>query len=290
LTSFLNAVGVLVEEEPGFVYVDVRSENIAHFLHEQLQYLYIMLSARDCSDLTVVVNSDRPWILESTRAVASAFGCDTQFARNIVHRKGADFLFGSPRIFSIDALLGIRRAIYEAHGLALTKPVSKRLLYTRSDAFRRRLLDSSRIDRYFDAVVHEMPRTFEEQLRMFSDVSHFVSVEGAHMTNVVLMRPSARVLSLQVHKENSWPKMFGLSAVVQEFNCAHVIGDQLVAPTLELGEVSDVKNARKLRGEAEGYIDFDVKVDEHVQSVVSSWLDLNAAGGRPHTHVGDDLS
>ena len=38
------------------------------------------------------------------------------------------------------------------------------------------------------------------------------------MTNIAFMRPNAKVLSIQMNKQNSWPKIFKLNNMIENFD------------------------------------------------------------------------
>ena len=84
------------------------------------------------------------------------------------------------------------------------------MLYTRLDAFRRRMASWDILAPLFDVVVHDLTTlSFEDQFRLLSDASHFVAPEGAYFTSTVVMKPSARVLDIGTVKPSSWAELFG---------------------------------------------------------------------------------
>ena len=47
-------------------------------------------------------------------------------------------------------------------------------------------------------------------------MTHFVTIEGAHLTNILFMNPNAKILIFSPIK-NSWQLEFGTSRIVNKF-------------------------------------------------------------------------
>ena len=90
----------------------------------------------------------------------------------------------------------IRRNAWAIAGVNRTN-AAWRVLYPRTDANYRRLLDPTKITCHFDEVVHSMSLPFFEQVRIFARSSLFVTVCGAATTNIIFMPPSAVVIAVQ---------------------------------------------------------------------------------------------
>ena len=58
--------------------------------------------------------------------------------------------------------------------------------------------------------------SFEEQVKIFMKTSHFVTTEGAHLTNIIFMNKNAQILDI-CNTYNSWQKMFGTSNLIKHF-------------------------------------------------------------------------
>jgi len=58
---------------------------------------------------------------------------------------------------------------------------------------------------------------FEKQVKLFMKCSHFVTIEGATVTNIIFMNKRAKVLVISP-TNNSWQLMFGTSFAVNLFN------------------------------------------------------------------------
>ena len=59
--------------------------------------------------------------------------------------------------------------------------------------------------------------SFEKQVRLFMKCSHFVTIEGANITNIIFMNKQSQVLVISP-ANNSWQLMFGTSYAVNSFN------------------------------------------------------------------------
>lgn len=252
--------------------VDVQNENIAHFVHEQLQYLWIALETNRFRQVSVYVSSGQEWIREVTRAVAAYFGVDFLTKKPPrVYWKWINVYPGKPVLYRPSDLLMVREAVFRHFGV---HPSSKRkvVLYTREDTARRRMLNSDILSDLFDVVVRRLDIPFKEQLSIFSGATHFVAPEGAHMTNLILLPSGARVLSLQVGRPNSWPLMFGSSCLVERFDASTTIVDEVRDPrnfrdACEVG----VYNEAKVRKDVE--LDADIVVDDRIKRIVEAFLD-----------------
>ncbi len=134
---------------------------------------------------------------------------DTKFCkydRNI--GKDADFM----EIINI-----IKCATLKKYSLQNNNSVYK-VLYLRNDSSRRRMICyNGELDHLFDEVVVDMgSKTFEEQVKLFNKTTHFVTIEGAHMTNILFMNSNTKILIFSP-TNNSWQKMFGTYKLVKYF-------------------------------------------------------------------------
>ena len=92
-----------------------------------------------------------------------------------------------------------------------------RVLYGRFDCNTRKLLNINNIINKFDLIINDMSKlSFEEQVKIFMKTSHFVTTEGAHLTNIIFMNKNAQILDI-CNTYNSWQKMFGTSNLIKHF-------------------------------------------------------------------------
>ena len=71
-----------------------------------------------------------------------------------------------------------------------------KVLYTRSDCNKRQLLNYQLVIPLFDQVIENMNIDAEEQIKIFQKATHFVTVGGANLTNIIFMNKSAKVLDI----------------------------------------------------------------------------------------------
>lgn len=114
-----------------------------------------------------------------------------------------------------DIMLTIRRIVQQEFQAVNTR---SKILYFRNDAPRRKMQGySGSIDHLFDKVVTNMAEmSFEEQVILFMGCSHFVTIEGAHLTNIIFMTGNAKVLDITPHY-NSWQVKCGHSRFISHF-------------------------------------------------------------------------
>lgn len=186
--------------------------------------------------------------------------------------KNIDLLPGKPKILLPGELPSIRNIIYSQLGIKSSQPDLK-ILYTREDAFRRRILNSPEIADLFDVVVDNLEIPFSQQVQLFSRASHFVAPEGAHMTNLIVMNPAASVLSLQVEQHNSWPEMLGTSSLVRSFDTSTTIVSGLKPPCTSKSSPLGAKTSQSLNVASLREIgDMDIVANKHLRDVIRFFL------------------
>ena len=113
----------------------------------------------------------------------------------------------------------IRTSVFNYYKLEenIDRP-SYKVLYFRDDASRRKMMNySNDLNHLFNEIVVDMgSKTFEEQVRLFHKSTHFIKIDGAHLTNILFMNPSTKILVFSPIK-NSWQVMFGTSRLVNHF-------------------------------------------------------------------------
>ena len=67
-------------------------------------------------------------------------------------------------------------------------------------------------------------KTFEEQVRLFHKTTHFITIEGAHLTNILFMNHNSKILIFSPVR-NSWQEMFGTSKIVSYLEIITTGGD-----------------------------------------------------------------
>lgn len=202
--------------------------NIGHFLHDILFHA-IVEYIKDNSIKWVLDNDLSDWEYNITKCVIDHLhidfeinntGIDTPFVkydRNIKNNKH----------FS-DVIQIIRTSVFNCYKLEeknIDRP-SYKVLYFRDDASRRKMMNhNNELNHLFDEFIVDMgSKTFEEQVRLFHKTTHFVTCEGAHITNIIFMNPSTKILVFSP-THNSWQEMFGTSRCVKHFEIETTGGD-----------------------------------------------------------------
>ena len=213
------------------------NSNIGHFLHQELQYLLDLIFKNDQSIeifLPNYISTDNQYrwhygifnILKNKNDK-----CTIIFTNNIptdCHIINS----GHPMIIDIAYIEYLRKIVFEYYSIPCdTELKPYKVLYTRThDTDRRHLLNSNCVKNNFNLIINSLNISFEEQVRLFSKLTHFVSVEsGAHFVNIMFMQPSAKVMNIltrtdfstadnRIEKYDSWQCRFGTSKLIKEFN------------------------------------------------------------------------
>ena len=92
-----------------------------------------------------------------------------------------------------------------------------KVLYTRQDSDKRRLLDYDKIIEHFDEIITNMDVDTFTQIKLFQNISHMVTIGGAALTNIVFMKKEAKVLDIYVNSIKSWCPRYGLDKIVNKY-------------------------------------------------------------------------
>ena len=190
--------------------------NIGHFFHENLFYA-IEAYLRDPTTQWILHNELTEWERGITLMCAKHLGIAyaVEDLTGYGYRSLQRNISLSPYFRKI--LKIVKDAAEKEFPDAKFQP-KYRVLYFRDDASRRRMRGYARqLHKYFDEVVYNMAAySFEDQVRLFMRCSHFVTVEGACLTNVIFMDNRAKVLDIST-TDNSWQMMFGTACCVGSF-------------------------------------------------------------------------
>ncbi|HEX8559440.1 MAG TPA: glycosyltransferase family 61 protein [Pyrinomonadaceae bacterium] len=104
----------------------------------------------------------------------------------------------------------LRDFVLAGCGVPADAPASERVYVSRGRAPKRKLANEREavgvLEEFGFRVVHFEEHTFAEQVRLAASASHLVSNHGAGLTNILFMRPGARVLELrrEGERERNW--------------------------------------------------------------------------------------
>jgi hypothetical protein len=210
--------------------------NIGHFLHQQLQYLiHLLFTQKDSIILFlppyITMQNEYRWHYGILSVMEKK---NDKFSLLITEEKEKDvdriISPGHPMIIDLSYITYLRDITFSFFSIDINEKNKKNyVLYTRQgDTNRRHILNSEAIKDHFDTVLISMNMSFEEQVKCFSKMTHFVSVEsGAHFVNIMFMKPNSRVMNILTRTEflddrkesyDSWQVRFGTSSLIEEFN------------------------------------------------------------------------
>lgn len=198
---------------------NVSERNIGHFFHEQLFHA-IDIFLEDNTVKWILLGSDfNKWQEGFTKLMAKYLNIeivkdDASITNKIKVLTSQKNLRKSANYHKILEL--VQEAIHKEYP-EIEYNGNYKVLYFRNDANRRKMTGyQNQLDKYFDKIIYNMDISFEEQVKLFMNCSHFVTIEGAHLTNVLFMNKKAKVLDISP-MNNSWQEMFGTSICVDTF-------------------------------------------------------------------------
>ena len=188
--------------------------NIAHFFHECFFYA-LKAYIQNPMVIWILGTNLSEWELEFCKVCIKHLGIFYRYEDLGNHRTNLGIQINNDPSFQPVMDL-IQTVIQTEYGL-FSGPY--KVLYLRDDASRRKMIgyDGS-LNTLFDCIITDMSQlSFEDQVKLFMKTSHLVTIEGAHLTNIVFMNKHAKILSMTPHK-NSWPSMFGTSRCIHTFH------------------------------------------------------------------------
>ena len=190
--------------------------NIGHFFHENLFYA-LDAYIKNKQIKWILCKKLKEWELQFTLLCIKHLNIDYEYSDLTGYRSGMPFnISKNPNLFYI---LDLIQTIIKKEYSDATFDENYKVLYFRNDAQRRRMIGyDNKLDGYFDEIVYNFnSMSFEKQVRLFMKCSHFVTIEGANLTNIIFMNKKARVLDISP-TNNSWQLMFGTSYAINMFN------------------------------------------------------------------------
>tara|TARA_B100001093_G_C26758127_1_gene984396 strand:+ start:778 stop:1500 length:723 start_codon:yes stop_codon:yes gene_type:complete len=201
--------------------------NIAHFLHDVL--FHGIVKYIDNNSIKWILDNDlSDWEYNITICIIEHLhinfeinntGIDTKFIktnRNIKNHK-----------YYIQVMEIIRTSVFNKYNIIeKSNKISYKVLYFRDDTTRRKMLNyNNDLNHMFDEVITNMgSKSFEDQVKLFNKTTHFVTIEGAHLTNIIFMNSNTNILVFSPIF-NSWQVMFGTSKLVNNFEIKTTGGD-----------------------------------------------------------------
>jgi hypothetical protein len=190
--------------------------NIGHFFHENLFYA-LDAYIKNTKIKWILCKTLKEWELQFTLLCIKHLNIDYEYGDLTGYRSGLSFnISKTPTFFYI--LYLIQSIIKKEYPDEIFNGNYK-VLYLRNDAQRRKMIGyDNKLDSHFDEIVYSFnDMSFEKQVRLFMKCSHFVTIEGANITNIIFMNKQSQVLVISP-ANNSWQLMFGTSYAVNSFN------------------------------------------------------------------------
>tara|TARA_Y100000741_G_C18249873_1_gene556912 strand:+ start:1156 stop:1890 length:735 start_codon:yes stop_codon:yes gene_type:complete len=209
--------------------------NIAHFFHDNLFHAIVKYIENN-SICWILDNDLSDWEYQITKILIDYLNINYKINDSISEtpfpkaQLGAKFdrNIRKSKYFN-NVIKIVRSAVFNKYNLERTdnNPLSDyKVLYFRNDASRRKIenYDNNLNDMFDEIVIDMATKTFEEQVKLFNKMTHFVTIEGAHLTNILFMNPNAKILIFSPIK-NSWQLMFGTSMLVNKLEIITTGGD-----------------------------------------------------------------
>ena len=191
--------------------------NIGHFFHD---ILFHTIGEYIINDQIIWVLDDNlsEWEKNFTMIMINYLKIDYKIVKNTTNPRPRNNRNIKIHKHYTSIMKLIREAISNKF-IHVVKPTpSYKILYFRNDASRRKMINyNNELDKYFDEIIVDMScKTFEEQAALFIKASHMVTIEGAHLTNILFMDSNSKILVFSPMK-NSWQKMFGTADLINQF-------------------------------------------------------------------------
>jgi hypothetical protein len=190
--------------------------NIGHFFHEYL-FNAILAYIRNNNIIWVLSNNLREWELKFCLLMIKYLNIKYEYSDLGDYRiKLNTFNIKQHREF--EYIMNLINKIINTEYHYIQYSDNYKVLYFRNDATRRKMIGyNGELNDYFNEIIYDMSNlSFENQVQLFMKCSHFVTIEGAHLTNVIFMNKNAKILDI-TPTNNSWQLMFGTSKCVKIF-------------------------------------------------------------------------
>ena len=191
--------------------------NIAHFFHD---ILFHGIGEYIINNQIIWVLDDNlsEWEKKFTMMMINYLKIDYKIVKNTTN-PGTWYERNIKRHKHYTSIMKLIREAISNKFIHVVKPTpSYKILYFRDDASRRKMINyNNELNKYFDEIIVDMScKTFEEQSTLFIKASHMVTIEGAHLTNILFMDSNSKILVFSPIR-NSWQELFGTSSLINQF-------------------------------------------------------------------------
>ena len=266
---------------------EVRASNIAHFYHAELPFIYKFLNNfnKPINIYFSYYTETDIWFADHNKKFKIQWICDLLKILILTHNhvlyekipKDAYKIKMFPNklkfnhTVNINICKQIRTIIFNRYNIPKNRIVQKyKVFYTRKDCGRRNIYNYEILKDLFDIFIDNLSISLKDQVELFSRTTHFVSVEGAHMTNIAFMRPDAKVLSIQMNKQNSWAKMFKLNNMIEKFDTNILYKSNKNNKTIiKNNKTYNIINDTKKNNDP---FNDDLYIDNDIKNKIKTWL------------------
>ncbi len=203
--------------------------NIAHFFHDNL--FHAIVKYIENNSIYWILDDDlSQWEYQITKILIDYLNINYKINDSVSPTSTPKFErnISKSKYFN-EVIQIVRSSVFNKYNLEKINTnivTNYKVLYFRNDASRRKIENyNDNLNDMFDEVIIDMAnKTFEEQVKLFNKMTHFVTIEGAHLTNILFMNPNAKILIFSPIK-NSWQLYFGTSRIVNKLEIITTGGD-----------------------------------------------------------------
>lgn len=111
----------------------------------------------------------------------------------------------------------------------ITNEKVERIYISRNKSGKRTILNENEIipilEEYGFRIIHSEEYTLEEQIQLFSNATHLLSIHGAGLTNMVFMPPNSKIIEIRHEEVNPMLNFFYALAHTFDMNYYYVFGN-----------------------------------------------------------------
>jgi len=193
------------------------SVNIAHFFHENLFYA-LDAFLRNKSIGWILHTGLSEWENKFTVLCAKYLNISIVY-EDLGEYRNPNYNLHISNNENYSIIMNLIQSFIKSEYPDITYNPNYKVLYFRDDAYRRKMIAyKNTLNKYFDEIIYDFNTlSFEAQVKLCMKCSHFVTIEGACLTNIIFMNKLAKVLNIST-TDNSWQLMFGTSNCVSVFD------------------------------------------------------------------------
>jgi len=183
--------------------------NIAHFFHE-IVFHAIAAYLKDNSVIFVLDTALSEWESKFMHLLIKHLNIAHEYATLHYDTNNACLERNIQALPHFTEIMALIRKIVCDEFPDITYTGNYKVLYLRDECPRRKMLGyNGELNHYFDEVITDMSAlTFEQQVKLFMKCSHFITIEGAQLTNIIFMNKDATIYSIST-TNNCWTLIFG---------------------------------------------------------------------------------